>query len=64
MFCAGSQTSQTYMSLAVPGMSCMSPTAPFSETARALKFDSTAMTARSSSSGSWYFSAACRTCSW
>jgi hypothetical protein len=44
MFCRGSNESRTPSMFAVSGMSCMSPRAPFDETARGSKADSTRMT--------------------
>jgi hypothetical protein len=51
------------MSRAVAGISCMRPVAPFSETARGLKFDSAAITAFSSGGATPWRSAAERMCS-
>ena len=49
MFSVGSKGCARFNERAVAGMSCMSPMAPLRETARGLKFDSTLITARTSS---------------
>ena len=49
MFSAGLKGSITPNCFAVAGISCISPIAPFGETARGLKADSTWMTARTRS---------------
>ncbi len=54
MFCRASKMSCTYMSEAVPGMSCIRPEAPLRESACASKLLSAWATARTSASGMLY----------
>ena len=53
MFWLGSWMLRTPWSNAVPGMSCMSPRAPFGDTARGWKPDSALMTAFTKARSIW-----------